>query len=162
MNRKLCLCLTNLNFLLIVHLLGPAPDPTESMRRKTYQCIEYGPNATWIPFPKTKLMYMAAKTNNLDMAREVVGDANINAHGTCKLWTPLHVAAFEGSLGKDIYIYFFLLIPLLHLNRPTLVKCYFLNTMRIKPFRKMSIPDSFHELLNLRLKKCWLKKISYL
>ena len=79
--------------------LGAATEPTESIRRKTYQCIEYGPNATWVPFPKTKLLYMASKTNNIDMAREVIEDANINAYGTCKLWTPLHIAAFEGSLG---------------------------------------------------------------
>lgn len=65
-------------------------------------CIEIGPNASWIPFPRTKQLYLAAKTNNIELAKEVADLANLNAHGTCKLWTPLHVASFYGSLGKDL------------------------------------------------------------
>lgn len=77
------------------------------MRKKTNDGLEFGPNASWMPFPKTKLLYTAAKTDNLEMTREACSEGNINAYGTCKHWSPLHVAAFYGSKGKIIKILFF-------------------------------------------------------
>ena len=69
------------------------------------ECIEYGPNASWMPFPKTKQLYLAAKKNNVTLAKESGKDANINAFGTCNNWTPLHVASFHGSLGRPHILY---------------------------------------------------------
>ena len=79
---------------------GPSSEETEKMRQRMMDCIEYGPNASWIPFPKSKQLYLAAKNNNLDLAKEAGRDGNINAYGTCNHWTPLHVACYHGSLGQ--------------------------------------------------------------
>ena len=42
---------------------------------------------------------MAAKSDNIDIVTDVSSDktVNLNAYGTCNLWTPLHVACFYGS-----------------------------------------------------------------
>ena len=79
---------------------GLEQDLTEQIRRKALSGIEYGPNATWSSFPKTKLLFQAATNNDIDRAKEVIDESNIDAYGTCKVWTPLHVTAFYGSHGK--------------------------------------------------------------
>ena len=71
-------------------ILDKASETKEKMRKKTVDSLEFGPNASWIPFPRTKLIYTAAKTNNLEMAKEAIVQGNIDAYGTCKHWTPLH------------------------------------------------------------------------
>jgi len=39
------------------------------------------------------------KSDNIGILQEVHEKSiNLNAYGTCKLWTPLHVACFYGSL----------------------------------------------------------------
>ena len=81
-------------------ILDKASETKEKMRKKTVDSLEFGPNASWIPFPRTKLIYTAAKTNNLEMAKEAIVQGNIDAYGTCKHWTPLHVACFYGSKGN--------------------------------------------------------------
>jgi len=77
--------------------IDKASETKEKMRKKTVDSLEFGPNASWIPFPRTKLIYTAAKTNNLEMAKEAIVQGNIDAYGTCTHWTPLHVACFYGS-----------------------------------------------------------------
>lgn len=78
--------------------IGEASDQTECIRRKMQNGHEFGPNATWKNYPKTKQVFMAAKTDNIAMLQEVHDKSiNLNAYGTCKLWTPLHVACFYGS-----------------------------------------------------------------
>jgi len=74
-------------------------EQTEVLRRKMYNGLEFGPNATWRNFPKTKQVFMAAKSDNIDILTDVSSDksVNLNAYGTCNLWTPLHVACFFGS-----------------------------------------------------------------
>ena len=44
--------------------------------------------------------------NNIDALKDVSedGTANLNAYGTCKLWTPLHVASFYGSAKVTKYL----------------------------------------------------------
>ena len=81
-----------------VQVAGEA-EQTELLRRKMYDGLEFGPNATWRNFPKTKMVFMSAKKDNVDALRDVTedGTANLNAYGTCRLWTPLHVACFYGS-----------------------------------------------------------------
>ena len=84
-----------------VQIAGEA-EQTETLRRKMCAGLEFGPNTTWRNFPRTKQVFMAAKSDNIDMVREVAdqdsGDpVNLNAYGTCHFWTPLHVAAFYGS-----------------------------------------------------------------
>jgi len=75
-----------------------ASHPTESMRRKMQDGNEFGPNATWTNYPKTKQVFIAAKSDNIAMMKEVHDKSvNLDAYGTCKLWTPLHVACFYGS-----------------------------------------------------------------
>jgi len=78
--------------------VGEASDQTESIRRKMQDGHEFGPNATWTNYPKTKQVFMAAKSDNIAILQEVHDKSiNLNAYGTCKLWTPLHVACFYGS-----------------------------------------------------------------
>eukprot|EP00092_Neocalanus_flemingeri_P105693 GFUD01135498.1.p1 GENE.GFUD01135498.1~~GFUD01135498.1.p1 ORF type:complete len:616 (+),score=152.19 GFUD01135498.1:39-1850(+) len=78
--------------------IGDNSDQTESMRKKMQDGHEFGPNATWKNYPKTKQVFMAAKSDNLAILQEVYDTTiNLNAYGTCKLWTPLHVACFYGS-----------------------------------------------------------------
>ena len=75
-------------------------EQTEVMRRRMFDGIEFGPNATWTNFPKTKQVFMAAKSDGVDMIKDVTEDddtVNLNAYGTCHYWTPLHVACFYGS-----------------------------------------------------------------
>ena len=75
-------------------------EQTEVMRRRMFDGIEFGPNATWTNFPKTKQVFMAAKCDGVDMIKDVTEDddtVNLNAYGTCHYWTPLHVACFYGS-----------------------------------------------------------------
>lgn len=75
-------------------------EQTEVMRRRMFDGIEFGPNATWTNFPKTKQVFMAAKSDGVDMIKDVTEDddtVNLNAYGTCHFWTPLHVACFYGS-----------------------------------------------------------------
>jgi len=79
--------------------IGDASDQHESIRRKMQDGHEFGPNTTWTNYPKTKQVFMAAKSDNVAMLQEVHDKSiNLNAYGTCKLWTPLHVACFYGSL----------------------------------------------------------------
>jgi len=78
--------------------IGEASDHNESIRRKMQDGHEFGPNTTWTNYPKTKQVFMAAKSDNIAMLQEVHDKSiNLNAYGTCKLWTPLHVACFYGS-----------------------------------------------------------------
>jgi len=79
--------------------IGEISDQNESIRRKMQDGHEFGPNTTWTNYPKTKQVFMAAKSDNVAMLQEVHDKSiNLNAYGTCKLWTPLHVACFYGSL----------------------------------------------------------------
>ena len=75
-------------------------EQTEVLRLKMFAGLEFGPNATWTNFPKTKQIFMAAKSDNIDMVRDVTEDktVNLNAYGPCHYWTPLHVACFYGSI----------------------------------------------------------------
>ena len=60
--------------------------------------LEFGPNTSWTNFPKTKQIFMSAKKDDLANIKQVLDPSvNLNAFGTCKLWTPLHVACFYGS-----------------------------------------------------------------
>ena len=81
-------------------------EQTEVLRRKMCDGLEFGPNATWTNFPKTKMVFMSAKKDNIDALKDVSedGTANLNAYGTCKLWTPLHVACFYGSAKVAKYL----------------------------------------------------------
>ena len=73
-------------------------EQTEVLRRKMFDGLEFGPNTTWTNFPKTKQIFMSAKRDDLANIKQVLDDSvNLNAFGTCKLWTPLHVACFYGS-----------------------------------------------------------------
>jgi len=88
-----------------VQVAGEA-EQTEVLRRKMCDGLEFGPNATWTNFPKTKMVFMSAKKDNIDALKDVSedGTANLNAYGTCKLWTPLHVASFYGSAKVTKYL----------------------------------------------------------
>ena len=79
--------------------VGPDHEETERMRRKIQEGLEFGPNATWTDYPKTKLLYMAASSDNLGLAEEVLENkrVNVNSWGSAENWTPLHVACHRGS-----------------------------------------------------------------
>ena len=80
-------------------MIAPETEQTEVLRRKMFDGLEFGPNASWVNFPKTKQVFMAAKRDNIDALKDVSEDTtvNLNAYGTCHYWTPLHVACFYGS-----------------------------------------------------------------
>ena len=67
--------------------------------------LEFGPNATWRNFPKTKQVFMSARRDDLGNLKDVVDQSvNLNAYGSCKYWTPLHVACFYGSQRVAKYL----------------------------------------------------------
>ena len=80
--------------------VGPEHEATERMRKKIQEGLQFGPNATWTDYPKTKLLFMAASSDNLGLAEEVLENkrVNVNSFGSCENWTPLHVACHHGSL----------------------------------------------------------------
>ena len=80
--------------------VGPENEETERMRKKIQDGLQFGPNATWIDYPKTKLLFMAASSDNLGLAEEVLEKKGVcvNSWGSCQNWTPLHVACHHGSL----------------------------------------------------------------
>ena len=49
--------------------------------------LEFGPNATWTNYPKTKLVFMAARTDNLAMA-QVDGLKDHCRKRGVKSWSP--------------------------------------------------------------------------
>ena len=69
------------------------------MRRKIQEGLEFGPNATWTDYPKTKLLFMAASSDNLGLAEEVLENkrVDVNSWGSSENRTPLHVACHRGS-----------------------------------------------------------------
>ena len=79
--------------------VGPENEETERMRRKIQDGLQFGPNATWRDYPKTKLLFMAASNDNLGLAEEVLENKGVcvNSWGSCQNWTPLHVACHHGS-----------------------------------------------------------------
>ena len=80
-------------------------EQTETLRRKMFDGLEFGPNASWWNFPKTKQIFMSAKRDEIDKLKDVVDSSvNLNAYGTCKYWTPLHVACFYGSQKVAKYL----------------------------------------------------------
>ena len=80
--------------------VGPDHEETERMRKKIQEGLQFGPNATWTDYPKTKLLFMAASSDNLGLAEEVLEKkgVSVNSWGSCQNWTPLHVACHHGSL----------------------------------------------------------------
>ena len=80
-------------------------EQSETLRRKMFDGLEFGPNATWWNFPKTKQIFMSAKRDDLQNIKDVVDQSvNLNAYGTGKYWTPLHVACFYGSQKVAKYL----------------------------------------------------------
>ena len=70
-----------------------------------FNALEFGPNATWWNFPKTKQIFMSAKRDDLQNLKDVVDQSvNLNAYGTSRYWTPLHVACFYGSKKVAKYL----------------------------------------------------------
>ena len=87
--------------------IAPDNEQTEVLRRKMFDGLEFGPNATWRNLPKTKQVFSAAKKDNVDMIKDVSEEentVNLNAYGTCHYWTPLHVACFYGSQKVAKYL----------------------------------------------------------
>ena len=71
---------------------------TEILRKKMFDGLEFGPNTTWRNFPKTKQIFMSAKRDDLENLKQIIDESvNLNAYGSAKYWTPLHVACFYGS-----------------------------------------------------------------
>lgn len=80
--------------------VGPENEETERIRKKIQDGLQFGPNATWTDYPKTKLLFMAASNDNFGLAEEVLEKKGVcvNSWGSCQNWTPLHVACHHGSL----------------------------------------------------------------